>query len=451
VDKRPPDFPTGWLRTRGLDPARGVALVVALSCLATRLPAQEHRHGRDPAPPGTSGTPAAVPDLLNIQRQLRDAEGNRAAAAEAQRAADDHVRDAALQAQRLANDRVAAAARLRDTEAALQQAAEHSDDLARQRAQAEQALRARGAALAPLLPLAERLSLYPTETMLTVPLPPEEAVRGALVLRGLAAQLESDARQLRTEQDTLARLDQEQTAASAALRAAQVLQVVQAAELDRQIGAARDVGQAAEDAASEAARRVATVAARADSLRAVMAELEAARRSSEAKARMQERARAREEQPSQDTKAQNAAAGGAEDATRLAAAGTARLNNAPVAGRMIRAFGDPTDAGPARGISYEPAPAARVVAPCRGRAVFAAPFRSFGQLLILDCGGSYHFVLAGLERLDVEVGHLIQAGEPVGVMANWDPGQPGPRPALYVELRRAGQPVDPSPWLRAHG
>jgi septal ring factor EnvC (AmiA/AmiB activator) len=39
-------------------------------------------------------------------------------------------------------------------------------------------------------------------------------------------------------------------------------------------------------------------------------------------------------------------------------------------------------------------------------------------------------------------------GEPVGVMPGWDPAAKGRRPALYVELRRDGQPVNPAPWLK---
>ena len=80
--------------------------------------------------------------------------------------------------------------------------------------------------------------------------------------------------------------------------------------------------------------------------------------------------------------------------------------------------------------------------------VFAGPFRSFGQLVIIDCGGGYHFVLAGLERLDAPAGRPVQAGEPVGVMAAWDPHLPGARPLLYVELREHGTPINPAPYLR---
>jgi septal ring factor EnvC (AmiA/AmiB activator) len=90
-----------------------------------------------------------------------------------------------------------------------------------------------------------------------------------------------------------------------------------------------------------------------------------------------------------------------------------------------------------------------VVSVCGGRAVFAAPFRSYGLLLIVDCGGGYHVVLAGFERLDVKVGQSVASGGPVGVMPGWEPGKSGSRPALYVELRHDGQPVNPAPWLRA--
>ena len=84
--------------------------------------------------------------------------------------------------------------------------------------------------------------------------------------------------------------------------------------------------------------------------------------------------------------------------------------------------------------------------------VFAAPFRSYGLLLIVDCGGGYHAVLAGFDRLDVKVGQT-RRGRRAG---RRDAGLgtrciPASRPSLYVELRRDGQPVNPAPWLRASG
>jgi septal ring factor EnvC (AmiA/AmiB activator) len=65
--------------------------------------------------------------------------------------------------------------------------------------------------------------------------------------------------------------------------------------------------------------------------------------------------------------------------------------------------------------------------------------------LIIDHGDGYHSLLVGLSRIDAVEGQWLAAGEPVGLM-----GQPeGARPALYVELRRHGKPVNPLPWLAA--
>ena len=120
-----------------------------------------------------------------------------------------------------------------------------------------------------------------------------------------------------------------------------------------------------------------------------------------------------------------------------------RRTGAPVSGTLVRGFGDATEAGPSSGLSYQAAAAARGCSrPARGRVVFAAPFRSFGQLFIVDCGGGYHFVLAGFDRL-TSGGPGGPAGAPVGVMPDWNPRTSAGGPSLYVELRRSGQPVNP--------
>ncbi|MGY4803194.1 murein hydrolase activator EnvC family protein, partial [Teichococcus aerofrigidensis] len=120
----------------------------------------------------------------------------------------------------------------------------------------------------------------------------------------------------------------------------------------------------------------------------------------------------------------------------------------PVAGRITRDFGEGGAGGPSRGLTYAAPAGARVVSPCGGSIAFAGPFRSYGQLLIVDCGGGYHFVLAGMDRLDARLGARVVAGEAVGQLgAAEDSG----RANLYVELRRKGQPVDPKSWYRGRG
>ncbi|MGD8479120.1 MAG: peptidoglycan DD-metalloendopeptidase family protein, partial [Methyloceanibacter sp.] len=73
-----------------------------------------------------------------------------------------------------------------------------------------------------------------------------------------------------------------------------------------------------------------------------------------------------------------------------------------------------------------------------------------GQLLIINAGGGYHILLAGMSRIDVSPGQFVLAGEPIAVMGNGTaPGNRGEhnsRPVLYVEFRKDGRPIDPGPW-----
>jgi septal ring factor EnvC (AmiA/AmiB activator) len=380
-------------------------------------------------------------------QQLRDVERTRAA--EMARAQDAAVRRQAAQAdaKRLADARVASTAALRSLESATSDAAATMDGLARRRAEAEARLQVRAAELAPLLPLIERLSLYPAETLLAVPARPEDSLSGLLVLRGLARQLETEAEALRAEQTEVARLTDRMAQQESRLAAAQAAQATQAAGLDRQIADAQARGRAADDAATLAAQRAAEQAAQAGTLRAALTQLDVARREDEARARADAAAAAHQKQDTAAAEARQRQVA----LTQPAGPGLGEAHGqlgSPVAGNVVRAFGEAGEAGPATGVSYGAPPSARVSAPCGGRVVFAGPFRSFGQLMIIDCGGGYHFVLAGLDRLDVAVGRPVQPGEPVGIMAPWDPRTPGSRPQLYVELRDHGQPINPAPYLR---
>jgi len=123
---------------------------------------------------------------------------------------------------------------------------------------------------------------------------------------------------------------------------------------------------------------------------------------------------------------------------------------APARGHIVTHFGDPTETGGAsKGLVLETRPGAQIVAPFDGRIAFEGPFRSYGQILIIEHGGGYHSVLAGLDRVDAVVGQWLLAGEPVGVMGSGDAASSGGRPKLYLELRRDGLPIDPVPWFGA--
>ena len=385
------------------------------------------------------------------REQVREAEQARREELAAQRLAVQRAAAARGEAQKLAALHERILARLHDAEQATGTAALRIAALAERRREAAARLAVRAADITPLLPVLERLALFPSETMLAAPVPPEQAVRGALVLGGILRTLEREARALRAEQGVVAALQALLDAEMPQLTEAQAAQERAAQALDEQLRATRAEGRAAEDEAGRAARRAAAEAARAEGLKAAIAQLEAERRMAEAQARREADEATRKRQATAAAAArsrQAALAAPAGPGIAEVSSGGGSALAAPVSGTLVRGFGETTDSGPATGLSYQAAPGARVFSPCGGRIVFAGPFRSFGQLVIVDCGGGYHFVLAGFERIDLGVGQKVASGTPVGVMPGWDPRSGSGRPSLYVELRRSGQAVNPAPFLR---
>jgi septal ring factor EnvC (AmiA/AmiB activator) len=124
----------------------------------------------------------------------------------------------------------------------------------------------------------------------------------------------------------------------------------------------------------------------------------------------------------------------------------------PVNGPRIKEFGAPDNAGGTeKGIIIATRAGSQVTAPCDGWVVYSAPFRNYGQVLILNAGGGYHVVLAGMDRISVNVGQFVLTGEPVAVMGGSaqtpvTSASNSDKPTLYVEFRKDGTPIDSNPW-----
>jgi septal ring factor EnvC (AmiA/AmiB activator) len=124
----------------------------------------------------------------------------------------------------------------------------------------------------------------------------------------------------------------------------------------------------------------------------------------------------------------------------------------PVNGTRLRDFGSSNGAGGVeKGISLATRPGAQVTTPCDGWVVYAGPFRSYGQLLILNAGGGYHVLIAGMERISVNIGQFVLTGEPVATMGSTSQvasilAANASQPVLYVEFRKDNTPIDPGPW-----
>jgi len=125
----------------------------------------------------------------------------------------------------------------------------------------------------------------------------------------------------------------------------------------------------------------------------------------------------------------------------------------PAAGQAIKTFGSPDGfGGTEKGLFLETRAQAVVSSPCDGWIVYAGPYRTYGQLLIVNAGQGYYVLLAGMDRINVNVGQFILAGEPVAMMGDGSVKTAAAiaigaaQPILYVEFRKDGTAVDPGPW-----
>ena len=297
----------------------------------------------------------------------------------------------------------------------------------------------RSAAVRRALAALARLSRLPPELIAFAPEAPLDTLRGGHLAAMLTPVLAAEIRRHAADVAAAERLAAEARDARAALAALEAERAVERGRLDELMRRRLALDGVNADARARTAAAIAERVRAAADLREALARPPAPTPQSAVERRAAlEAARA----------AQAAAAAGSAAAPRepgrfVEARGHLQP---PVAGRIVAAFGQPDETGqPNRGLAFETAAQAQVVAPFAGQVVFAGTFRSYGLVLIIDHGEGYHSVLLGLARIDATVGQGVAAGEPVGIADDTGTGRPG----LFMELRRAGQPIDPAGWLAA--
>ncbi len=118
----------------------------------------------------------------------------------------------------------------------------------------------------------------------------------------------------------------------------------------------------------------------------------------------------------------------------------------PVSGNLLSRYGGRLPDGRASSGVLIGAPAGTpVTAVADGTVVFSDWMTGYGMILIIDHGNGYMSLYAHNDALLRDAGARIKRGEAVARVGN--SGGQGV-PALYFELRRNGQPVDPSSWLQ---
>ncbi len=314
--------------------------------------------------------------------------------------------------------------------------------LGEQETELRRSLTERRGVLAEVLGALQRMGLNPPPALLVRPEDALSSVRSAILLGSVVPEMRAETEILVADLKELSRLMTTIAAERDKLLQTVAEQVEEKEKLAQLIAEKAKLRSQSEETLEAERQRAGELAAKASSLRELIVtleeEIDRARKAEEAAAAPLE------EQPVPE---ENRLAGPVPFGSLV---GKVSL---PVSGRIDLRFGEPDGAGGTMfGDIVTTQSGAIVTAPAEGSVLYAGPFRSYGQLLILNAGDGYHIVLAGMDRISVSLGQSVLAGEPVGTMG--EARLPSAvalvdgnvEPELYVEFRKNGKPVDPTPW-----
>jgi murein hydrolase activator len=331
------------------------------------------------------------------------------------------------------------AARVRDAEANIDTIEARLKPLDEQERVLRQSLDERRTVIVEILAALQRVGRQPPPALMVRPEDALQAVRTAITLGAVVPEMRAQADALAGDLSELLRVRRnivgERELLASGLDALARDQLRLSMLIDE-----RQKKQAAAEQALDAERQhAADLARQVDSLKDLIAKLEAGLDSATRAARGANR-------PGEENAARpdfSALKDPGRLAPAVAFAATRGRLRLPVNGVRIREFGASDGVGGTqKGLSIASRPGAQITAPCDGWVVYAGPFRSYGQLLILNAGGGYHVLLAGMERISVDLGQFVLTGEPVSAAV----ATGSKEPVLYVEFRKDGTPIDPSPW-----
>ena len=117
----------------------------------------------------------------------------------------------------------------------------------------------------------------------------------------------------------------------------------------------------------------------------------------------------------------------------------------PTRGVVSNRFGSARQEGSTwKGLFIRAGAGNEVRAIAAGRVVFADWMRGFGNLIIVDHGGSYLSIYGNNEALLKQSGDSVKGGDSLASVGN---SGGNPESGLYFELRYQGQPLDPLKWV----
>jgi murein hydrolase activator len=405
------------------------------------------------ADPAAPALPAAEQRKADKEVELRGVEDTMQASEEQRRAIDSEIESIRADRARLSEALIATTAKVQDAERGVAAA---DDRLASLNAKADslsRSLESRRASIVEVLAALQRMGANPPPAILIRPGDMADAVRAAMVLSSLVPDLKEQAEALRRDVDDL-RGTRESIARERArwVRSAASL-ALEKERLAALIEARQQSLSSAEDALASQHQRVAELAKQATTLKELIARLDAEEAQRKAAANA---AHAADEQAAREIAAKAEGARGAQSARlepEIAFADARGRLPLPVAGTILKTFGSADGfGGVEHGVSMATLVGAVVSTPSDGSVLFSGPYRTYGQLLIINAGGGYYLLLAGMDRINVAPGQFVLSGEPVGAMGDGATRTTAAaavgavQPVLYIELRKDGTAIDPGPW-----
>jgi septal ring factor EnvC (AmiA/AmiB activator) len=387
-------------------------------------------------------------DRLDVLKQndkaLEAARGEQKKSAESEAALKREIEQIGADRRKLNQDLIDTATRVREVERRIADTQARLKPLDDNERAIRTSLDGRRAVIAEVLAALQRIGYRPPPALISNPEDALQSVRTAMLLGAVLPEMRHETEALANDLAGLVRvrkdIDAERDRLKAQVASLGDEQIRMTALVD-----ARQKQQSEREKALEAERtKAADIAHQVDNLKDLIAKLEQG---------LDPATRAAREAGRNDSRPVMSAL---RDPGRLTpAAAFASLRKQvpiPVNGVKIREYGAPDGVGGVeKGLSIATRAGAQVTAPVDGWVVYAGPFRSYGQLLILNAGGGYHILLAGMDRISVDLGQFVLTGEPVAVMGSASHiaailATGSSQPVLYIEFRKDGTPVDPGPW-----
>lgn len=401
------------------------------------------------------------PDLSGKRLELRGVEDTMNASGEQRRKIELEIIKLQADRARLSAALIEATERVAEIEERMGAVEKRIESFAAKEQTLVKSLEGRRAVVGEILVVLQRMSRRPPPALLVQPEDILDAIRGSMTLGAILPPMRAEMQKLQADLTELVKLRENERSERAKLAHDKDELQGQRERLAALIEARQDSLSQARTALDAEGERARNLASQATSLKELIARMESEIESARVAAEAARRAEVVEAARTQEQRAKALAAPFRDSARLAPAVAFTQLKGRlpfPAIGAIVRKYGVSDGfGGTEKGISIAARENGLVAAPCDGWVIFGGSYRTYGQLLILNAGAGYYVVLAGMSRINVNVGQFVLAGEPVASMGDGAARTAAAiaigakQPILYVEFRKDGTSIDSSPWWAKPG